>query len=308
MRYEEWFTHPDLGCQWYLVASLSGLTAWNYPLGCASSSIQKYKRTFSKSPTRAARASRAARAAHCRQKIRIFDRVFCQRDQAFDGGDDGKQPPAGTLLGTTSTSRRSVRQQGHLLQRRAVCQLTTVIYRLVEASVLVLFDLSQSIFQPFQIGCVLFLATTAVNICFNLFKPFESFLTTMGNCLSGAPAQLIENCDGGEEAYHKRYMEGDVLGEGEFGQVRLVHDMTQNKNQNAPYASKLLRKGVVFKDNTLYSPIKVSCFRDYRVEYVRGNIVSLIVLCLKQINSRKSCVARWKSFRSLPGSTIASKW
>jgi hypothetical protein len=38
-----------------------------------------------------------------------------------------------------------------------------------------------------------------------------------------------------------------------------VHDM-ENKNQNTPYASKLLRKGVVFKDNTLYSPIKVSCF------------------------------------------------
>jgi hypothetical protein len=93
-----------------------------------------------------------------------------------------------------------------------------------------------NIFNLFK-SVVSFLATTAVNICFNLFKPFESFLTTMGNCLSGAPAQLIENSDGGEEAYHKRYMEGDVLGEGEFGQVRLVHDMTQNKNQNTPYAS-----------------------------------------------------------------------
>ena len=79
----------------------------------------------------------------------------------------------------------------------------------------------------------------------------------MGACFSSAPKQLIENTDGGEDAYHKRYMEGEVLGEGEFGQVRLVHDMAQDKDQNTPYASKLLKKGMVFKDNTLYSPIKV---------------------------------------------------
>eukprot|EP00977_Amphora_coffeiformis_P008035 scaffold1803_cov92-Amphora_coffeaeformis.AAC.58 len=60
----------------------------------------------------------------------------------------------------------------------------------------------------------------------------------MGACLSGPPKQLIENSDGGEDAYHKRYMEGEVLGEGEFGQVRLVHDMTQGKDQNTPFASK----------------------------------------------------------------------
>ena len=80
----------------------------------------------------------------------------------------------------------------------------------------------------------------------------------MGACLSTAPKQLIEVTDGGEESYHKRYMEGEVLGEGEFGQVRLVHDMTQGQDQNTPYASKVLKKGMVFKDNTLYSPIKVS--------------------------------------------------
>lgn len=80
----------------------------------------------------------------------------------------------------------------------------------------------------------------------------------MGGCFSGAPKELIENPDGGEDAYHKRYMEGEILGEGEFGQVRLVHDMTQGKDQNTPYASKVLKKGMVFKDNTLYSPIKVS--------------------------------------------------
>jgi hypothetical protein len=86
---------------------------------------------------------------------------------------------------------------------------------------------------------------------------FQEFFVNMGACLSSAPKQLIESTDGGEEAYHKRYMEGEVLGEGEFGQVRLVHDMTQGHDQNTPYASKILKKGMVFKDNTLYSPIKV---------------------------------------------------
>lgn len=79
----------------------------------------------------------------------------------------------------------------------------------------------------------------------------------MGICFSSAPKQLIGTTDGDEDAYHKRYMEGDILGEGEFGQVRIVHDMTQGRDQNTPYASKCLKKGIVFKDNTLYSPIKV---------------------------------------------------
>ena len=151
----------------YLVASLSGLTAWNDPLGCASqsSSIQKYKRTSSNSPTR------AARAADCRQKKRIFDSVLSARPSVWRG-DDAKQPPAGTL-GTTSTSRRSVRQQGHLLQRRAICQLTTVIYRLVEASVLVPFDLSQSIFSTFS-----------NRLCPFWQRPQSIFVSTFSNLLS----------------------------------------------------------------------------------------------------------------------------
>lgn len=85
----------------------------------------------------------------------------------------------------------------------------------------------------------------------------------MGICFSGTPKELIEQTDGGEDAYHKRYMEGEILGEGEFGQVRMVHDMTQGKEDNTPYASKLLRKGMVFKDNTLYSPIKVRRYYHY---------------------------------------------
>lgn len=79
----------------------------------------------------------------------------------------------------------------------------------------------------------------------------------MGACLSGgAPAVIIEATDGGEDAYHQRFLEDQVLGEGEFGVVTMVHDVLAKQEQSVPYASKLLRKGAVFKDNTLYSPIK----------------------------------------------------
>lgn len=112
-------------------------------------------------------------------------------------------------------------------------------------------------------------------ICGCAWQGIHAFLSNiMGACFSSAPKQLIENTDGGEEAYHKRYMEGEVLGEGEFGQVRLVHDMTQDKDQNTPYASKLLKKGMVFKDNTLYSPIKVrGCvYKCISIEYIYRSI------------------------------------
>lgn len=102
----------------------------------------------------------------------------------------------------------------------------------------------------------------------------------MGNCFSGgAPAHLIEHADGGEDDYHKRYLEDQVLGEGEFGIVKMVHDVTkQQDEQAAPLACKVLRKGVVFKDNTLYAPLKP--------EVLRGEIEILRTLagdkyCLK---------------------------
>ena len=99
----------------------------------------------------------------------------------------------------------------------------------------------------------------------------------MGACLSfGAPPHLIDRADGDEKDYHDRYMEDTVLGEGEFGQVKLVHDMKrrqgaqqQQQQQNdqltlvvdEPLACKVLRKGAVFKDNTLYSPIQPSVLK-----------------------------------------------
>jgi len=92
----------------------------------------------------------------------------------------------------------------------------------------------------------------------------EDLLTNMGACLSsGGGAALIENTNGGEEEYHARFTEDRVLGEGEFGVVTLVHDMkgnwqipTSNDANEDTMACKTLRKGVQFKDNTLYAPIK----------------------------------------------------
>lgn len=74
----------------------------------------------------------------------------------------------------------------------------------------------------------------------------------MGMCIS-APQGLIPDSDGNEESYNKRFLEtATILGEGEFGQVKLVQDTLSHQEA----ACKVLRKGVVFKDNVLYSPLK----------------------------------------------------
>lgn len=73
---------------------------------------------------------------------------------------------------------------------------------------------------------------------------------------AGAPAQLLDKADGNEQEYHERYLEDQILGEGEFGQVKMVHDVKKKSDKSLPLASKVLRKGVVFKDNVLYSPLK----------------------------------------------------
>ena len=112
----------------------------------------------------------------------------------------------------------------------------------------------------------------------------------MGACLSslGGGKTIIEPNDGGEKEFHGRYIEDRVLGEGEFGVVTLVHDLTRkNRNNsvnngindtnttskidtvdgsvcaydNSSMAAKALRKGVVFKYNTLYAPLKPDVLR-----------------------------------------------
>ena len=80
----------------------------------------------------------------------------------------------------------------------------------------------------------------------------------MGNCLAGGSGSnlIIESPDGNEQDFHNRYIEDRVLGEGEFGVVKLVHDMREPDESKNTMACKVLRKGVVFKDNTIYAPLK----------------------------------------------------
>jgi calcium-dependent protein kinase len=103
----------------------------------------------------------------------------------------------------------------------------------------------------------------------------------MGACWSiAAPAHLLEVVDGDEEAYHGRYLEDEVLGQGEFGVVKLVHDMLKRDDASSavPLACKVLRKGAVFKDNTLYSPVKPEILRG-EIEILRA--LAGVRYCLK---------------------------
>eukprot|EP00985_Skeletonema_marinoi_P003276 scaffold1369_cov107-Skeletonema_marinoi.AAC.3 len=75
-------------------------------------------------------------------------------------------------------------------------------------------------------------------------------------CLNSKPS-YIENVTGGEKDYQERFLETKTLGEGEFGVVKLVHDVkAKDLIHSKPLAVKYLRKGFTFKDNTLYSPLK----------------------------------------------------
>mmetsp|Transcript_7028 Transcript_7028/g.14491 ORF Transcript_7028/g.14491 Transcript_7028/m.14491 type:complete len:106 (+) Transcript_7028:206-523(+) len=75
-------------------------------------------------------------------------------------------------------------------------------------------------------------------------------------CIASKPDYIVA-ADGDERNYQDRFLEAETLGQGEFGVVKLVHDV-KNKDSatSRPLAVKYLRKGFQFKDNTLYSPIK----------------------------------------------------
>lgn len=111
---------------------------------------------------------------------------------------------------------------------------------------------------------------------------------------------ILADTDGGEADFHSRFIEDRGLGEGEFGIVTLVHDIdirrkkrqsvsqkaegTNISNDHATetdrrpslfidngvskvdyddssMACKTLRKGVVFKHNTMYAPLKPEVMR-----------------------------------------------
>jgi len=73
-------------------------------------------------------------------------------------------------------------------------------------------------------------------------------------------ANILEHNDGDQAAFDERFsMEKRILGEGEFGQVKLVYD--KNDGNKTMYACKILRKGSVFKDNILYMPLSTESLR-----------------------------------------------
>lgn len=75
-------------------------------------------------------------------------------------------------------------------------------------------------------------------------------------CIKSKPA-YIEHVAGGEKDYQERFLETKTLGEGEFGVVKLIHDVrAKDLIASKPLAVKYLRKGFTFKDNTLYPPLK----------------------------------------------------
>ena len=77
----------------------------------------------------------------------------------------------------------------------------------------------------------------------------------MGLC-SSKPS-YIASAEGGEREYQERFLESKTLGQGEFGVVKLVHDVKcKDLIESKPLAVKYLKKGFTFKDNTLYTPLK----------------------------------------------------
>jgi serine/threonine protein kinase len=81
----------------------------------------------------------------------------------------------------------------------------------------------------------------------------------MGACLSST-VEVLDMTDGDEAAYRARFHEGDVLRIGEFGVVWIVYDQ-QEKDDDTPLACTVLRKGVVFKENSLYPALAPEVLR-----------------------------------------------
>lgn len=65
----------------------------------------------------------------------------------------------------------------------------------------------------------------------------------------------IHLLDGDENDYVSDFLETKLLGEGEFGQVKLVTSTTGHL-KGKEFASKSIKKGYTFKNNTILTPIK----------------------------------------------------
>lgn len=74
---------------------------------------------------------------------------------------------------------------------------------------------------------------------------------------SSSKLDIIEYARGNEKDFHERFVEEGALGQGEFGVVKQCMDLhAREGDENKHLAVKILRKGMTWKDNTLYMPIK----------------------------------------------------
>uniref|UniRef100_A0A7S2R6Z7 Protein kinase domain-containing protein n=1 Tax=Eucampia antarctica TaxID=49252 RepID=A0A7S2R6Z7_9STRA len=74
---------------------------------------------------------------------------------------------------------------------------------------------------------------------------------------SSSKQNVIDFARGNEKDFHERFVEEEVLGQGEFGVVKQCMDLhARDGDDNKHLAVKILRKGITWKDNTLFMPIK----------------------------------------------------
>ncbi len=73
-------------------------------------------------------------------------------------------------------------------------------------------------------------------------------------CSQSKPG-LLSNTDGDGKDFLDRYSVDRIIGQGEFGVVKIVFSKLHDPKMEIPIACKMLRKGMQFKDNTLYTPI-----------------------------------------------------
>lgn len=73
---------------------------------------------------------------------------------------------------------------------------------------------------------------------------------------------ILDYTDGNGKDFLHEYSMDRLLGQGEFGLVKIVYSKINDPTMTNPIACKILRKGMQFKDNTLYSAIKPVVLRN----------------------------------------------
>lgn len=84
--------------------------------------------------------------------------------------------------------------------------------------------------------------------------PYITSTSGIMGCSQSKPG-LLTNTDGDGKDFLDRYSVDRIVGQGEFGVVKIVYSKLNDPKMVVPIACKMLRKGMQFKDNTLYTPI-----------------------------------------------------